>query len=68
MNGNVDLDHVVACILCRVVLSGSDRKFDCLMWFEKARMMSLGPRTEPRERQSSFSKDGATMTEQEVIT
>jgi hypothetical protein len=35
------LDHVVACILCGIVLSGSDLKFDCLVWFDKARMMAL---------------------------
>ncbi|KUL82879.1 hypothetical protein ZTR_09007 [Talaromyces verruculosus] len=35
------LDHVVACILCGIVLSGSDLKFECLMWFDKARMMAL---------------------------
>lgn len=34
------LDHIVACILCGIVLSGSDLKFECLMWFDKARMMA----------------------------
>jgi hypothetical protein len=67
LNGNDDLDHVVACILCAVVLSGSDRKFDCLMWFEKARMMALVLGLN-REKDDHLSvKHGATMTEQELI-
>lgn len=40
-NSNLNVDQIVACMLCGIVLSGSDLKFDCLMWFEKARVMSF---------------------------
>ncbi|KAJ6104700.1 hypothetical protein N7523_011020 [Penicillium sp. IBT 18751x] len=68
VNGDFNLDHVVTCILCGIVLSGSDLKFECLMWFEKARMMALILDLNREKDDQLPMQQGASLTRREVIS
>ncbi|GFG00329.1 C6 transcription factor [Aspergillus udagawae] len=57
------LDNVIACILCGIALSGSDNKFNCLTWFDRARTMALKLELNREQTQPSAQQEAFTYSE-----